>query len=84
MLSPAWTFYGQPAILKGDVEVFNNPFEDPPEAVAEAELGATIYIRVPVALKRRVEEAARRDKVSGNVWAMRCVEKCLAGEEKCE
>ena len=34
-------------MLEGDVEVFNNPFEDPPEATAEAEPGATIYVRVP-------------------------------------
>src|SRR5262245_9753533 len=33
-------------LLDGDVEVFNNPFDDPPEATAEAEPGATIYIRV--------------------------------------
>jgi predicted transcriptional regulator len=60
-----------------DVEVFNNPFDDPPEAAAEAEPGATIYIRVPASLKKRVDEAAREVELSGNVWAMRCVEQCL-------
>jgi hypothetical protein len=64
-------------LLEGDVEVINNPFDDPPEASAEAEPGATLYIRVPAALKRRVDEAAANAKVSGNVWAMRCVERCL-------
>ena len=64
-------------LLDGYVEVFNNPFDDPPQATAEAIPGATIYIRVPAALKRRVEEAADAEKVSGNVWAMRCVERCL-------
>jgi len=66
-------------LLEGDVEVYRNPFEDPPEAAAEAEGGATIYIRVPAALKRDVDEAARKAEVSGNVWAMRCVEHCLEG-----
>jgi hypothetical protein len=61
----------------GDVEVFRNPFEDPPEATAEAEPAATIYIRVPASLKRFVDEAAKSEKLSGNVWAMRCVERCL-------
>src|SRR5262245_20193772 len=69
-------------MLEGDVEVINNPFEDPPEATAEAEPGATIYIRVPAGLKRRVDEAARDNKVSGNAWAMRCVEQCLADEDR--
>jgi hypothetical protein len=63
--------------MEGDVEVFRNPFEDPPEATAEAEPGATIYIRVPASLKRSVDEAAKSEKLSGNVWAMRCVEHCL-------
>jgi predicted HicB family RNase H-like nuclease len=65
-------------ILSGDVEIFHNPFDDPPEASAEAEPGATIYIRVPASLKQRVDETAKKNKVSGNQWAMRCVEKCLA------
>ena len=64
-------------IMTGETEIFHNPFDDPPEAAAEAEAGATIYIRVPVSLKRRVDEAAKGTKVSGNVWAMRCVERCL-------
>lgn len=64
-------------LIEGDKEVFHNPFEDPPEATAEAEPGATIYIRVPASLKRRVDEAAREAKLSGNVWSMRCIEKCL-------
>jgi hypothetical protein len=64
-------------IMTGEVEIIKNPFDDPPEAEAEAEPGATIYIRVPASLKHSVDEAAKAAKVSGNVWAMRCVEKCL-------
>lgn len=50
---------------------------EPPEAEAESEPGATLYVRVPASLKRRVDEAAKDEKLSGNVWAMRCVERCL-------
>jgi hypothetical protein len=64
-------------LLEGDVEIINNPFDDPPEAAAEAEPGATIYIRVPASLKKRVDEAAEAESASGNAWAMRCVERCL-------
>ena len=64
-------------MLKGEVRVFQNPFEDPPEAAAEDEPGATIYIRVPPTLKRTADVAAREQKLSGNVWAMRCLERCL-------
>jgi len=65
-------------LLEGDVEVISNPFDDPPEAATEAEPGATIYIRVPASLKKRVDEAAGAEGVSGNVWSMRCVERCLS------
>jgi hypothetical protein len=64
-------------ILEGDVEIIRNPFEEPPEAEAESEPGSTIYIRVPAALKRDVDEAAKKSKMSSNVWAMRCIERCL-------
>jgi predicted HicB family RNase H-like nuclease len=66
-------------MLVGEVHVFRNPFGDPPEAAAEAEPGATIYIRVPATLKRDADNAAQKQKLSGNVWAMRCIESCLEG-----
>ena len=65
-------------LLEGNVEVFNNPFGDPDEAVAEAGSVETLYVRLPAALKRRIEQAAEKENVSGNVWAMRCLEKCLS------
>lgn len=65
-------------MMEGEVEIFHNPFDDPPEAAAEAEPASTIYIRVPASLKQRVDDAAKDAKTSGNVWAMRCVEKCLS------
>ena len=64
-------------MLKGEVRVFQNPFGDPPEASAEAEPGATMYIRVPATLKRTADAAARDQNLSGNAWAMRCIERCL-------
>ena len=36
----------------------------PPEAMAEAEPGSTIYVRVPSSLKKRVDDAARDKKLS--------------------
>lgn len=64
-------------MMTGEVEVFRNPFDDPPEANAEKDPGATIYVRVPSSLKRAVDEAAAIEKVSGNVWSMRCLERCM-------
>jgi hypothetical protein len=63
--------------MTDNTEVLSNPFEDSPEAAAENDPGATIYMRVPASLKKRVDDAAREGKLSGNVWAMRCVERCL-------
>jgi|RhiMethySRZTD1v2_1073278.scaffolds.fasta_scaffold1200088_2 hypothetical protein len=71
-------------LLTGDIEVINNPFDDPPEAAAEAEPGATYYVRMPAALKRRIDAAAEAEGVSGNVWAMRCFERCLDKEPRKE
>lgn len=51
---------------------------EPPEAAAEAEPGATLYVRVPASLKSRVDAAAEIDEVSGNAWAMKCMQRCLA------
>jgi hypothetical protein len=70
-------------INTGEVELIYNPFdelpfEEPPEAVAEAEPGATIYLRVPAALKKRVDAAAMKANLSANAWAMRCLENCLS------
>jgi hypothetical protein len=66
-------------LMDGDVQVFHNPFSDPPEATAEDEVeqGATIYLRIPVTLKDRVERKAEEASLSTNAWAMRCLEQCL-------
>jgi hypothetical protein len=64
-------------LMRGQVEIIHNPFGEVPEAVAEAEPGATLYVRLPTSLKTRIEEAARAENLSANVWAMRCMERCL-------
>jgi hypothetical protein len=35
---------------------------------------------MPAALKRNVDEVVKEARVSGNVWAMRCIEQCLDKE----
>ncbi len=52
-------------------------FEAPPEATAEEEPGATVYVRVPASLKKRIDEAASEAKLSGNAYMLRCAEHCL-------
>jgi hypothetical protein len=69
-------------MLEGDVEVFTNPFGDPPEAEAEAEPGSTVYVRVPPALKQTIDRAADTAELSTNAWAMKCMERCLSDEGK--
>jgi hypothetical protein len=64
-------------LLDGEVEIFNNPFNNPPEATEETQPVAEIYMRVPQSLKRRIDAAAAQAKVSVNVWAMRCIENCI-------
>jgi hypothetical protein len=66
-------------ILNGNVEIFCNPFDDPTEATKASDWGATIYIRLPPSLKKRVYDAARDSELSANAWAVRCVEHCLEG-----
>jgi hypothetical protein len=50
---------------------------DAPEATAEAEATANIYLRAPVALKARFEEAARRKGVSVNAFMLAAGEASL-------
>ena len=52
-------------------------FAEPPEAVEDTDPEATIYLRVPLPLKRQIEEEANNAGQSVNAWAMRCLEQCL-------
>jgi hypothetical protein len=65
-------------LLRGNVKIIHDPFGEVPEAAAEAEPGATIYLRVPATLKHRVDKAASAAGMSSNAWVMRCIEGCLA------
>ena len=67
----------------GQVEIFAD-IVLPPEAQAEAEAGATLYLRVPTSLKARVDEAAEQAKLSVNAWAMRALEKAIERQNKRE
>lgn len=49
----------------------------PPEAEAEVEPGATLYVRLPASLKKRVDAKAAAENLSANSWALRCLERCL-------
>ena len=64
-------------MMRNDIEIFHNPFDYLPNEAAKSEAGATIYIRVPASLKKRVDNAAREADLSTNVWVMRCIEQCL-------
>jgi hypothetical protein len=64
-------------IMSGDVEIIHNPFGEPPEAEAESSPASTLYVRVPSALKRQVEDAAKDDNLSVNAYMLKCAENCL-------
>ena len=66
-------------VMEGEaVEILSDAFPTPPEAEEETAGSATIYLRVPAALKQRIERAAKKADQSMNVWAMRCLETCSA------
>jgi hypothetical protein len=58
-----------------------NAIPEPPEAVAEADACMTIYVRVPAAIKIRIEEAAKSANLSVSSWILRCVERCTDAKQ---
>lgn len=57
--------------------------EDPPAADAQDfELNARITLRLPEALKARIEEAAAREGLSVNAWLIRALPRLIAGERR--
>ena len=61
-------------VLEGDVELIDKSFVDIPEATSEIEASATIYLRAPASLKRRVEASAAANGLSLNAYALRLFE----------
>jgi hypothetical protein len=56
-------------LSKGQVELIDTSFAEVPEATAwEAEPNATIYVRAPASLKRRVEKAAAEHMMTLNAY----------------
>jgi hypothetical protein len=76
-----WTAVGDAAAARKYAEQYGmtilRDIEDmPPEATAGEKM-ATVYLRVTPTLKTELDEAAAEDKVSGNLWATKCLERCL-------
>jgi predicted HicB family RNase H-like nuclease len=69
--------------LEGETEVLSEGvFGSPPEAKdEEATTSATIYARVPEALKQSIEAKAKKAGQSINTWVMRCLERCASAPE---
>lgn len=67
----------------GEWEIIDTNFAAFPEAEVEPkdDKPATLYVRMPASLKTRIDGAAQDEGVSANVMAMRCLEKCLGGDE---
>jgi hypothetical protein len=65
-----------------NLTILNEEVLQPPaEAVEETAPAATLYIRVPAALKSRVDALASEEGTSANAWAMRCLERCSGFNE---
>jgi predicted HicB family RNase H-like nuclease len=60
--------------LEGESEIFVDAFGEVPEATSEMETEAGVYIRLPILLKTRIEDAAEHAGLSLNAWAIRCFE----------
>lgn len=80
-ISYDWTAVGDAAAARKYAEQYNmtilRDIEDmPPEATAGEKM-ATVYLRVTPTLKTDLDEVASEEAVSGNLWATRCLERCL-------
>jgi hypothetical protein len=65
--------------VNAQVRVLSDKFaHDVPEAEGESGgEGATVYVRVPADLKRRIDEAASAAGQSAGSWGLKCFERCL-------
>ena len=76
-----WNVVGDAAKARAFCEEFaltiDRDIEDMPPEAAPGEKLATVYLRVTPTLKADLDEASSEDKISGNLWATRCLERCL-------
>jgi predicted HicB family RNase H-like nuclease len=68
-------------LVESGADIYYNPFGDPPEAAAETEpAAASVYLRIPTALKEQIDAAAEALGQSRNAWAIKCFENCVGGK----
>ncbi len=63
-------------VMSGEVDLHSDVFGEPPEAEDTQAPEATIYARIPLSLKSRVETLARAKNQSLNAYVLRCLEQC--------
>ena len=66
-------------VYNSKTEVLSNPFEN---RITDIEAARTVYVHVPVSLKRQIESAAEAESLSVNSWALRAFEKCLRAKPR--
>jgi hypothetical protein len=65
-------------MTQDNVEIVDNSIlEDPPEASADDKDGVGVLLRLPGALKRRLDDKARSAGLSVNVYTLKCLERCM-------
>jgi predicted HicB family RNase H-like nuclease len=65
-------------LMESKADIHYNPFGDTPEAAAETGTAASVYLRIPAALKEQIDAAAKAAGQSRNEWAIRCFEGCVS------
>jgi hypothetical protein len=67
----------------GEVEMLDDSvFPEAPEAEPVVETTATLYLRIPVTLKEKIEAKSRARGQAMNTWAIHCLEACVAGPQE--
>jgi hypothetical protein len=83
-LTPMTESEAQKWLMTGDVEIIENPFDDPPEATAEntAEKTTTLYARITPTLKNAIEKAATKERLSMTQWIERTLGQAVRQGQK--
>ena len=71
-------------LMSGDVAIYQNPFEEPPEAEGEDVSGklSVVYLRMPAELKENLEMSAESSEQSLNAWLLRLLEERVREERE--